>query len=108
MKKALKARWVAALRSGKFKQTAEALKKEEEDGTVGHCCLGVLCEVSPAVAKRTDSAGPYLGGWTQQGYLPGEALAYAGFDEATMIELTMKNDSGLSFKRIATYIEKNL
>lgn len=36
----VKARWVAALRSGEYKQTKRALRL---DG--GHCCLGVLCDL---------------------------------------------------------------
>ncbi|MGA0595643.1 hypothetical protein [Enterovirga sp. CN4-39] len=37
----LKARWVAALRSGEFKQTTGTLKDSK-----GYCCLGVLCHVA--------------------------------------------------------------
>lgn len=33
--------WVAALRSGKYKQAQEILR----DDKGGYCCLGVLCEV---------------------------------------------------------------
>lgn len=41
MNKEVKTKWVAALRSGDFKQGRLQLKSEE-----GHCCLGVLCELA--------------------------------------------------------------
>lgn len=40
MKKSIANKWVKALRSGKYTQT----KNNLTDG-VGHCCLGVLCEL---------------------------------------------------------------
>lgn len=46
-----KARWVKALRSGKYPQTTNVLKRTEpgveDDEPVGYCCLGVLREVCP-------------------------------------------------------------
>jgi hypothetical protein len=104
MKEALKKKWVAALRSGKFTQyTAGALVTHGGSEGAAHCCLGVLCAISPAVMKRAkfqyDTGG---------GYLPGKALEYAGFTAITQEELIKKNDNGTSFSRIATYIEKNL
>jgi len=40
MKKSIANKWVKALRSGKYTQTKNNLCTE-----VGHCCLGVLCEL---------------------------------------------------------------
>ena len=37
----LKDKWIAALRSGKYKQGKGALQRNES-----FCCLGVLCEVA--------------------------------------------------------------
>jgi hypothetical protein len=98
MKKALKARWVKALRSGKFEQVAGGLKDEEG----GYCCLGVLCAISPAVATRVGKC------WENDTLLSDSALEYAGFDDGKQGELATKNDTGQSFGRIATYIEKYL
>jgi hypothetical protein len=39
-KKEFRKKWIEALRSGKYKQGREYLKK---DGF--HCCLGVACEI---------------------------------------------------------------
>jgi hypothetical protein len=37
----VKAKWVAALRSGEYKQTRGVLADKQ-----GFCCLGVLCEIA--------------------------------------------------------------
>lgn len=42
----IKAKWVAALRSGEYKQTTGVLTEVNDDGTTSHCCLGVLCELA--------------------------------------------------------------
>lgn len=44
--------WVAALRSGEFKQAQGGLKSSE-----GYCCLGVLCELH----RRETVAGEWSG-----------------------------------------------
>ena len=45
MNQTAKAKWVEALRSGEFQQGQGSLKRLNSDGSFGHCCLGVLCEV---------------------------------------------------------------
>lgn len=42
---ALWVKWIKALKSGKFKQTTEVLKKEIKESIFGHCCLGVACHI---------------------------------------------------------------
>jgi hypothetical protein len=51
MNKERKARWVEALRSGRYKQATGALKKED-----GYCCLGVACDLA-----AQDGVGKWLG-----------------------------------------------
>lgn len=46
MRRTVRNAWVEALRSGDYKQATHALTAIAEDGTVGYCCLGVLCELS--------------------------------------------------------------
>ena len=53
MKPEIKARWLTALRSGEYKQAQKALRRvrnapegEQTDTIIGHCCLGVLCEIT--------------------------------------------------------------
>lgn len=48
MNSELKAKWVAALRSGQYRQGKEALYA---DGA--YCCLGVLCRIAGATMKPT-------------------------------------------------------
>ena len=54
-------RWVAALRSGEFKQTRGMLHWSQSDRDEGYCCLGVACELfyreRPEDLKRTIDRG---------------------------------------------------
>ncbi len=45
MNKRVKNKWVKALRSGKYKKTTGALRKNLGKDKVGYCCLGVLCDL---------------------------------------------------------------
>jgi len=100
MDKGLKAKWVKALRSRKFKQAHKQLKTKH-----GYCCLGVLREIAEPGCARTDGAG----------LLRREDAAAWGIGEETMFRLAAMND-GLkdfagnphSFEQIADYIEKKL
>jgi hypothetical protein len=52
MRKEIADKWIAALRSGKYKQTKGYLCVDKEFTQApitykpGHCCLGVLCEIA--------------------------------------------------------------
>lgn len=128
MRTKIKARWLAALRSGKFKQGRYRLRRGDT-----YCCLGVLCEV---VHKD-------VGGWwwarprenetsvwprTQKTYvfktkagpltsvlLPASVADYAGLDPDQLgvsilphLFLTDMNDQGSNFTEIAASIERHL
>lgn len=109
----LKAEWITALRSGKYKQIKGALEDTNEDGKIiGNCCLGVLCRV--AYIKGTIQKGQNtIFGKEAKGSLSGFMLKKTGLgggDESTLIDL---NDGTAfikqkSFKQIATWIEKNI
>ena len=92
----IKARWVAALRSGKYKQTKGFLRCDES-----FCCLGVLCDVvEPEYWNGEDYAiDPHL---------PAERLTDGvGIDYVDV--LTHMNDhEGETFRAIADYIEREL
>jgi hypothetical protein len=78
------ATWVAALRSGRYRQGRGGLRGEDVVGP-RHCCLGVLCElaVDAGIAQR---AGNLYGvrrddEWYVQfqgAYLPSVVVAWAG------------------------------
>lgn len=114
MKPAIKKQWVAALRSGKYKQTEGALK--EWNGTShrsGYCCLGVLRELMPAKVKEVARKGG-------DELLSSAQLKWAGLTEKRQLSLAKMNDevgydAGKNknyhvndFKKIADHIEKNL
>ena len=110
--------WVAALRSGEYRQTRGALRKAKEGGYErdGYCCLGVLCQISGLVkwvkgdgivyASTKDVRHPSL--------LPAEVMAWAGlrtpignfYDGAQNSSLISYNDHGVSFHDIADIIAK--
>lgn len=117
MKKSIKKKWVAALRSGQYKQGFAQLRSEE-----GFCCLGVLCNLHakahPEIAARQTDPDSYLGG---SFFLPEEVQAWAGLKQESGAEVIFKGHTKTldelndgrgcekqSFRRIATIIEKQL
>ena len=91
----LKADWIAALRSGEFKQTRGRMFDGE-----GYCCLGVLCKVAgcTVVLGSTDRDRE-------------NAENYDFVERATPIDrtdLSQKNDiEMLTFPQIADWLEAN-
>lgn len=108
--------WVAALRSGKYRQTTARLRANLGDGAVGMCCGGVACEVSGIGRwELCDGAGHHSEYVTNTsrgcGLLPKDVadwygLPHANPDVAPDIVMTDANDLHLwSFDRIADSIE---
>lgn len=112
MDKELKAKWVEALRSGRYQQAREVLY----DGN-GYCCLGVLLCVWGGGEWQDDHNYFYAdGGFEEElegdlGKLSGVLLG-DGVPEGRLIELNDGNTAkGLEqqpFSVIADYIEKHL
>lgn len=106
----LKSKWVAALRSGKYKQTQTVLRDD-----LGFCCLGVLCDViGPTGWSPVGGGFTYLDTFSL-GLLGTPLLNYVGLDADTQVELTKLNDeakldmgSPSTFAEIADYIEANV
>jgi hypothetical protein len=105
----LKADWTAALRSGDFKQINEFLQTAR-----GHCCLGVLCEVSKVGQWRVRAANGYVGflmdgDGVEASSVITDAMAKAvGLDEKTVETLWRMNDDGKPFAEIADWIDANI
>lgn len=60
MNSAVKEKWLAALRSGRYKQGRGALAQHDDDGDMLFCCLGVLCDLyaeEHGVAEAWGEAG---------------------------------------------------
>lgn len=109
MDQAVKAKWVAALRSGEYKQAKGALK----DGG-GFCCLGVLCDLHSKETGRAWDDGRYLGAEKD---LPDEVREWAGgYEPFTKFRIDhdfdmaeQHNDNnGYTFAQIADAIEGQL
>jgi hypothetical protein len=108
----IKTKWIAALRSGEFKQTTGYLCT-----TKGHCCLGVLAEIMGGTKSEdtfieeyhTDPAAFYkftfdINSNTFDSMLPDGLY---GLPEEVMDDLAGKNDNGMTFDDIANHIEAN-
>lgn len=118
MKKSIATAWVAALRSGKFKQGTGALL-DKSTGEKCHCCLGVLCTLSPW--KNTYDR---MEGEDANGVLPKKIRDWAGMRDqhgkvTTVIDenpfttgevpttlVTLNDKRRWTFTQIADLIEK--
>lgn len=93
--KKVKAKWVAALRSGKYEQGAGYLKTGNT-----YCCLGVACVIG--LANPIGSYGLGFGSYVTDEFLPSHIQK----------QLSAHNDGegtpARSFKWIASYINRYL
>lgn len=108
-KRANRRAWIKALRSGEYKQTWGRLCEVDPDGDKHHCCLGVACEVLLArgYAVKAESDGAVVRFNGSGGGLKPQLMAAVGIDDDTHDSCVGWNDvSFLSFKRIATRLEK--
>lgn len=117
----VKAKWVAALRSGKYQQASGTLNDEGR-----FCCLGVLCEISGLGAwgeHNGDGLIPYETSKDKETDLaPHSVCDWAGFQEGSNPQLRVPtvvieeereglhehNDAGKTFAEIADAIEEQL
>lgn len=112
----IKAKWIEALRSGKYKQGRGRLQR---DG--GFCCLGVLCDILGAKWEVRGRDGWFANGephypddeiWSaaglegRTGILP--ALVFFGPYNREHKSVAGLNDAGADFNFIADIIEKQL
>lgn len=119
-----KEKWIAALRSGKYKQAQESLfsgiyDDENDTSVIGYCCLGVACKVA-GISDDDMSGHPYPSdlGPSHQKNLPELLLEHGGyFSTITSFEeqknevsklMHMNDVQEKSFPEIADYIEQNL
>lgn len=113
----VKAKWLAALRSGEYSQGRRQLRTP----TGGYCCIGVLCDISGMgewrEAMDREAGYDYVGVGHQGTYrawshAPAIVRDWAvethdmGDEWETLIKLNDYNK--LSFEEIATYIEAHL
>lgn len=114
MKPEIKEKWVAALRSGEYKQGRNNLANVK---TNRFCCLGVLCEVALKEGVNLEvtkgSSMKFYNG--ECGYLPRKVAAWADCKDLPSVNtkdgiksLAALNDKGVRFKTIAKLIEEQL
>lgn len=101
MDASIKKIWIAALRSGKYRQMQGTLKGvecyDEQDEPTGEafCCLGVLREISGI--QQIDTGAQYLD------------PVLSGLSEVIQSDLARLNDvKRADFNEIADYIEKEV
>ena len=106
---AFKAKWIAALRSGEYKQGRSFLRKEDN-----FCCLGVALDLLGVEWKKspyTLNEGTVFRCGTDDGVLPFKYARQLGIAQSGQIEdysaLAAMNDAGKSFLEIADFIEQN-
>lgn len=107
---AFKKQWLAALRSGNYKQGIGELQTK----TGEFCCLGVACDITGPRTTRF---------WAPNGHrkatiplqtrdiprvLKGTDNHWSPTKNPVVKFLAKHNDDGVSFKRIATWVEKYL
>jgi hypothetical protein len=99
----IKAKWLEALRSGRYKQGRKKLRPTPDT----YCCLGVLCDIlgddwnHPHLDYEYDGETFELG----EGVLTRAEIADADFVNTT---LANNNDAGWSFEHLARLIESEL
>lgn len=106
-----KAKWLAALRSGNYKQASGSLVRLHSDPqTAEFCCLGVACDiVDPTAwsdAYNGDSRESLVRDWCDLSYDTTDSFPF--IDPAASDFLATRNDSGATFEQIANWIEENL
>lgn len=100
-----KKKWLAALRSGKYKQGRGYLLEIDDQGNKTYCCLGVACKVVRIGDQYLDSE------LITQDMVRAPKMLMSG---KHVDVLTQMNDGGTAgiirknFKQIANWIEKNL
>lgn len=114
----VKAKWLAALRSGDYMQAKAAL---HDPYSKRYCCLGVLCDLyQQDVGGTWGDDGQFCApdGEIGTGLPPAAVIQWAGSPDVVeeftvggekgMVKLSSENDDGRSFAQIADLIEVHL
>ena len=107
MESALKAKWVRALRSGRYKQASGKLLDDE--GAM--CCLGVLAKIQGCKLEKfseTDLMTTKLPRGLNAGLTKKQRSILAAHNDGSYSAALNQDLKHLSFKEIADFIEANL
>jgi hypothetical protein len=105
MNRELRDKWVAALRSGEYKQARGWLSHKG-----GYCCLGVLCDVAGLSRNHRDPVEFVFNdaGRDDDEMILGALRKDVDGDGDYAKRLAELNDNGASFDEIADYIEAHI
>lgn len=103
--KAFAEKWIAALRSGKYKQSNGNLLN-----TGGYCCLGVACKIKRVPNSVLFGANLIDTTFIDRKYVDKMPLPLQGkiISNTLVGEVATMNDGGVSFSKIADWIEANV
>lgn len=104
----MKTKWVAALRSGDYRQVEGLLRSQAKNGSCSFCCLGVLADVAGADWESgLLKTGQFISDPDEEVLSDGAEQLFGlnSHEQSTLAEM---NDRGDSFDVIADYIEANL
>ena len=113
MKKDTKEKWVAALRSGEYRQCQGELK----DAIGAHCCLGVLLETQGWKENKSESDKSVFSNYVspkgvfnmEENELDEYTSEAFGLNRQQQVRLmNLNDDKGWSFNLIARWIEDHL
>ena len=113
MNKDTKEKWVAALRSGEYKQCQGELK----DSIGAHCCLGVLLETHGWKENKSESDKSIFSNYVspkgvfnmEENELDEYTSEAFGLNRQQQVRLmNLNDDKGWSFNLIARWIEDHL
>jgi hypothetical protein len=107
-----KERWCEALESGRYRQGTHYLKTEYGDGDTRYCCLGVASELAAVpVAASVGEEGRQRVQFDFGAEHKSTTVAPDGWMGLASHEigvLTVMNDAGTDFGRIARHIREDL
>lgn len=110
MKKDIAEKWVAALRSGKYKQVRENMRRYRHGEGYSYCCLGVLTDIVCTKEERADEAmfmDEYGDGYLNPTISDRCSVNTSASGIAKKILVKMNDEDGKSFEEIADCIEAN-
>ncbi len=109
MKPSWKKKWLAALRSGEYRQGRKYLRQQRK-GQDRYCCLGVLCDLTaPKKWANLRTACSAYAHDSSGSDMPSRAIRVrAGIEIEDAVALADMNDTGCRFTTIARWIEENL
>ena len=104
----IKAKWVEALRSGRYRQGKSVLCRPSTTGELHYCCLGVLGEEMGLLSKQGHCDWKSWGAEGNLGSIPDNDAEELGLDGKQSPLIGMNDREGKSFNEIADWIEVNL